>query len=58
MHVLRFAMQAEAEARSFEEAATRLGENHTTEFWWGWIERDGEFLLLCDPDTPGAEEVD
>lgn len=57
MHVLKFNSQAEAEARSFQEAATRLGEAHTTELWWGWVERDGEFWLLCDQDTEGAVEA-
>ena len=57
MHVLKFATQQEAEARSFEEAKVRLGSNHTTELWWGWIERDGEFWLACDPDTEGAVEI-
>lgn len=58
MYVLKFATQAEAEARSFQEAAARLGDQHTTELWWGWIERDGEFWLLVDSDTDLAEFVE
>lgn len=58
MWILRFNTQQEAEARSFQEAADRLGAAHTTELWWGWIERDGQFWLLCDAGTVGAEEVE
>lgn len=57
MHVLKFKTQAEAEARSFEEAAVRLGENHTTELWWGHMVKDGEYWLVVDADTPDAVEV-
>jgi hypothetical protein len=57
MFVLKFATREQAEARSFQEAATRLGASHTTELWWGWIERDGQFWLLCDEGTLGAEPV-
>lgn len=57
MWVIKFNTAEEAEARSFQEAAIRLGDDHTTELWWGWIERDGQFWLLCDADTEGAEEV-
>lgn len=57
MWVLKFPTRQAAEARSFQEAAAHLGSEHTTELWWGWIERDGEFWLLCDAGTPGAEQV-
>ncbi len=57
MWVLKFATREQAEARAFQEAAARLGDLHTTELWWGWIERDGQFWLLCDAGTPGAEQV-
>jgi hypothetical protein len=57
MWVLRFNTREEAEARSFAEAAARLGDNHTTELWWGWVERDGEYWLLCDAGTEGAENM-
>lgn len=61
MHVLKFATQAEAEARSFQEAANRLGESHTTELWWGWVHRPDDALpywLLCEPDTEGAIDTE
>ena len=58
MRALKLNTKEEAEARSFQEAAARLGDDHTTELWWGWIERDGQFWLLCDPDTEGAEEIE
>lgn len=60
MHVLKFSTQAEAEARSFQEAATRLGDQHTTELWWGWVHRPEDtqpYWLLCDMGTEGAVEV-
>jgi hypothetical protein len=57
MWVLKLATQEQAEARSFQEAAAHLGDKHTTELWWGWIERNGQFWLLCDEGTEGAEEA-
>lgn len=59
MHVLKFATQAEAEARSFQEAAARLGDQHTTELWWGWVHRLDDplpYWLLVDADTVGATD--
>lgn len=57
MWALKFDTKEAAEARSFQEAAIQLGDNHTTELWWGWIESDGKFWLLCEEGTEGAEEL-
>lgn len=54
--VLVCATQAEAEALSRTEAKKHFGETHTTELWWGWLEQNGEFLLLVPEGTPGAVE--
>lgn len=57
MYVLQFNTKAEAEKRSFDEAALRLGADHTTELWWGWIEKNGKFYLLVDEDTENAIQI-
>lgn len=57
--VLIFDSEQQAADRSFQEAAARLGDKHTTEYWWGWHQDpSGKWHLLVDEDTEGAVCVD